>query len=94
MGSIKRLIIEKVSGRIAYVVISFGEESESPHALPWRKQPGVLVLVAVSRKREYSRMWPETIGDFVSERAKSGAWRLAANSQKPAIGGHFWRCAW
>ena len=37
MGSIKRLIIEKVSGRIAYVVISFGEASESVHALPWGK---------------------------------------------------------
>src|SRR6476660_7715398 len=37
MGSIKRLIIEKVSGRIAYVVISFGEASESAHALPWEK---------------------------------------------------------
>ena len=37
MGSIKRLIIEKVSGRIAYVVISFGETSDSAHALPWGK---------------------------------------------------------
>ena len=35
MGSIKRLIIEKASGRIAYVVISFGETSDSAHALPW-----------------------------------------------------------
>ena len=37
MGNIKRLIIEKVSGRIAYVVISFGETSDSAHALPWGK---------------------------------------------------------
>ena len=37
MGSIKRLIIEKVSGRIAYVVISFGERGDSAHALPWGK---------------------------------------------------------
>ena len=37
MGSIKRLIIEKVSGRIAYVVISFGETNKYKHALPWGK---------------------------------------------------------
>ncbi len=37
LGYIKRLIIEKVSGRIGYVVISFGDADESPHAVPWGK---------------------------------------------------------
>jgi len=37
LGNIKRLIIEKVSGRVAYVVISFGDADESPHAVPWGK---------------------------------------------------------
>ena len=37
LGYIKRLIIEKVSGRVAYVVISFGDADESPHAVPWGK---------------------------------------------------------
>ena len=34
LGYIKRLIIEKVSGRVGYVVISFGDADESPHAVP------------------------------------------------------------
>jgi hypothetical protein len=37
LGYIKRLIIEKVSGRVSYVVISFGDADESPHAVPWGK---------------------------------------------------------
>ena len=37
LGYIKRLIIEKVSGRVSYVVISFGDANESPHAVPWGK---------------------------------------------------------
>src|SRR5215471_3324032 len=37
LGTIKRLIIEKTSGRVAYVVISFGGTDEVPHAVPWGK---------------------------------------------------------
>ena len=37
LGTIKRLIIEKSSGRVAYVVISFGTTDEVPHAVPWGK---------------------------------------------------------
>jgi hypothetical protein len=37
LGSIKRLIIEKTSGRVAYVVISFGGTDEVSHAVPWGK---------------------------------------------------------
>ena len=36
-------------------------------------------------------MWPETFGNFALEAAKFGVQRPTANSQKPAIGGHFWR---
>jgi len=45
---------------------------------------------AVSQKREYFKYAPETIGDFSLELPKFGVWRPTANSQKPAIGGHFW----
>jgi hypothetical protein len=44
---------------------------------------------AVSQKREYFKYPPETIGDFSLELAKFGVWRPTADSQKPAIGGHF-----
>jgi hypothetical protein len=43
---------------------------------------------AVSRKREYFKYPPETIGDFAPAAANFGARRRIANSQKPAIGGH------
>ena len=46
----------------------------------------------VSRKREYFKYPPETIGYSGSEMAKFGVWRPAAHSQKPAIGGHFLDC--
>jgi hypothetical protein len=45
--------------------------------------------IAVSKKREYFKCPPETIGDFAPEVAKFGAWRPTANLQKPAIGRHF-----
>jgi hypothetical protein len=45
---------------------------------------------AVSQRREYFKYPPETIGDFSLALAKFGVWRPTANSQKPAIGGHFW----
>ena len=44
---------------------------------------------AVSRKREYFKCLPETGGYFALTMPKIGAWRLVANSQKPAIGGPF-----
>jgi hypothetical protein len=47
---------------------------------------------AVSRKREYFKYRPETIGYSGPEMAKFRVWRPAANSQKPAIGGHFLDC--
>ena len=40
IGSIKRLMIEKVSGRVAYAVMSFGGFlglGEDEHAIPWGK---------------------------------------------------------
>jgi hypothetical protein len=40
IGSIKRLMIEKVSGRVAYAVMSFGGflgMGEENHAVPWNK---------------------------------------------------------
>jgi hypothetical protein len=46
-------------------------------------------LVAVSQKREYFRYSLETIGYFALRMPKIGAWRLVANSQRPAIGGPF-----
>src|ERR1019366_9263966 len=45
--------------------------------------------VAVSRKREYFKCPPETISDFAPAAPNFGARRPIANSQKPAIGGHF-----
>src|ERR1700736_4493923 len=44
--------------------------------------------VAVSRKREYFKYPPETIGDFALRLSELGAWRRRANLQKAAIGGH------
>lgn len=40
IGSIKRLMIEKLSGRVAYAVLSFGGFlgiGEEEHAIPWKK---------------------------------------------------------
>jgi len=40
IGSIKRLMIEKISGRVAYAVMSFGGflgMGEEYHAVPWPK---------------------------------------------------------
>jgi hypothetical protein len=40
IGSIKRLMIEKLSGRVAYAVMSFGGFlgiGEEEHAIPWNK---------------------------------------------------------
>ena len=40
VGSIKRLMIEKLSGRVAYAVMSFGGflgMGEEEHAVPWNK---------------------------------------------------------
>ena len=40
IGSIKRLMIEKVSGRVAYAVLSFGGFlgiGDEEHAIPWSK---------------------------------------------------------
>jgi hypothetical protein len=44
---------------------------------------------AVSQKREFFKCQPETIGHFALRMPKIGAWRLVANSQKPAISGPF-----
>jgi hypothetical protein len=44
---------------------------------------------AVSRKREYFKYPLETISDFAPIRVNFGARRPIADSQKPAIGGHF-----
>src|SRR6202022_2038372 len=43
--------------------------------------------VAVSRKREYFKCPPETIGDFAPAATNFGARRPTANLQKHAIGG-------
>jgi PRC-barrel domain len=40
IGSIKRLMIEKISGRVAYAVMSFGGflgMGTEEHAVPWNK---------------------------------------------------------
>jgi sporulation protein YlmC with PRC-barrel domain len=40
IGSVKRLMIEKISGRVAYVIISFGGFlgiGAEEHAIPWSK---------------------------------------------------------
>ena len=40
LGSIKRLMIEKITGRVAYAVMSFGGFmglSAEEHAVPWNK---------------------------------------------------------
>jgi sporulation protein YlmC with PRC-barrel domain len=40
IGSIKRLMIEKLSGRVAYAVMSFGGSlglGSEEHAIPWSK---------------------------------------------------------
>jgi hypothetical protein len=40
IGSIKRLMIEKLSGRVAYAVLSFGGflgMGDEEHAIPWKK---------------------------------------------------------
>jgi sporulation protein YlmC with PRC-barrel domain len=40
IGTIKRLMIEKISGKVAYVVVSFGgllSVGEDEHIIPWAK---------------------------------------------------------
>jgi hypothetical protein len=40
IGSIKRLMIEKINGRVAYAVMSFGGFlgiGEEEHAIPWKR---------------------------------------------------------
>src|SRR4051812_27716842 len=39
IGTIKRLMIEKISGRVAYAVVEFGfwEIGEDEHTIPWSK---------------------------------------------------------
>jgi hypothetical protein len=40
IGSIRHLVIEKVSGRVAYVVITFGGSfriGSQPYSIPWEK---------------------------------------------------------
>jgi|ERR1700730_2327074 hypothetical protein len=49
-------------------------------------------LNGFSQKREYFKYPPETIGHFAPEVTKFGVWRPTTNSQKTAIGGHFWPC--
>ena len=48
LGTIKRLIIEKTSGRVAYVVISFGGTDEVPHAVPWGSSSTTLVFMRIA----------------------------------------------
>ena len=50
------------------------------------KSPG-----AVSQKREYSRIGPETFGALAPQNTEMGNWRPAAMSQKPAVCGPFFR---
>src|SRR6266566_8162224 len=45
-------------------------------------------LARVSKKREYFKCRPETIGDFAPKLLKLGVWRRTANLEKAAIGGH------
>jgi hypothetical protein len=45
---------------------------------------------AVSRKREFFKYTPETIGYLAPRMSKTGARRLVPNSRKPAIGGPFY----
>src|SRR6266702_4568676 len=45
-------------------------------------------LARVSKKREYFKCRPETIGDFAPKLFKFGVWRRTANLEKAAIGGH------
>jgi hypothetical protein len=46
---------------------------------------------AVSAKREYSRIGPETIRDLASRNSEMGGWRPAARSRKAVVCGHFFR---
>jgi hypothetical protein len=57
--------------------------SRNEVAAPARSPP------AVSQKREYFGMWPETFGNFGLPLANSGGWRPPAELEKPAVGGHF-----
>jgi hypothetical protein len=47
------------------------------------------LLHSAAAKREYFKYPRETIGDFAPAGANFGARRSIANSQRPAIGGHF-----
>jgi hypothetical protein len=55
-----------------------------PHSVDRTRSP-----IGVSQKREYFKYPPETIGNFAPTRVNCGVRRLAVNSEKPAIGGHF-----
>jgi hypothetical protein len=62
---------------------------ERPLPTPPRSPDRTWSPVAVSRKREYFKYPPETIGDFAPAAPNFGGRRPIGNSQKPAIGGHF-----
>jgi hypothetical protein len=52
IGSIKRLMIEKISGRVAYAVMSFGGflgMGEDEHAVPWASSPMTPISAAIAQ---------------------------------------------
>jgi hypothetical protein len=71
-------------GHLPYLNIPLIALPRPPRSPDRTRSPG-----AVSQKREYFKYPPETIGDFAPATANLGARRPIANSQKPAIGGHF-----
>src|ERR1700730_3483895 len=85
-------------GRSAYDCDNAGPAMRSPRCWPLHDQPRPRSAdrtrspAAVSQKREYFKYPPETIGHFAPEVTKFGVWRPTTNSQKTAIGGHFWPC--
>jgi hypothetical protein len=65
-----------------------------PPALPRRPRSADRTWspAAVSKKREFFKYPPETIGYFAPEPIKFGVWIDTTNLRKPAIGGPFWHC--
>src|SRR4029077_4386528 len=73
----RKLVRERLSVRLCGTATSpcSGDRTKSP--------------AAVSGKREYSRIQPETFRSLATQNGETGVWRPKANAQKPAVGGLF-----
>ena len=80
-------MVSRFSGSIPGCWLWISSAQARPRSADRTRSPA-----AVSRKREYFKYPPETIGDFAPGDPNSGTRRPISDSQKPAIGGPLWHC--